>query len=83
MVHRDTELTAEQMALQMFQVQIRLVAMRALIFTFRVLGRVGGRLSCCRRGPTRVCRQNTAPSLLPNNVQRLRLLVRKHRRVRI
>jgi hypothetical protein len=83
MIHRGTELTAEQMALQMFQVQIRFVTMRALIFTFRVLGRVGGRLSCCRRGPAGVCRKNTAPSLLSDNVQRLRLLVREHRRVRI
>ena len=67
----------------MFQVKVGLVAVRTLVFAFCVLGRSGGRLACCGRRPARVCRQNSAASLLADNVHWLGLLVGKHRRVRV
>lgn len=69
------------MALQMFQVKIGLVAMRALVLSLCVLGSGGRRLAGGGRGPSGMRRQNSATTLLANNVQRLRFLVGKHRRV--
>jgi hypothetical protein len=71
------------MALQMLQVQICFVTMRALVFSLCVLGGICGGLACRGSGPTRMRRQYTAPSLLSNNMQRLRLLVCENRRMRV
>jgi hypothetical protein len=71
------------MALQVLQVQVRFVTMRALILAIRVLCRGGGRLSSGRSWSARVCRQDSATALLSDNVHGLRLLVREDRRMRV
>lgn len=68
-------LTAQQMALEMFQVQVRLVAMRTLILALGVLGRSRRRLASGGRGPARVRGQDSAAALLANDVDWLGLLV--------
>lgn len=80
---KDTILTSQKMALQMLQVQVRFVAMWAFVLAIRVLCRGGGRLACGRSWPARVCRQDSATTLLTDNVYGLRLLIRKDRRVRV
>jgi hypothetical protein len=72
---------SQQMALEMLQMQVRLVAVRTLILALGVLGSSSGRLACSWRGPTGVCRQYSATTLLADDVHRLRLLVGEHRRV--
>lgn len=74
---------SKKMAFEMFQVQVCFVAMGALVFSLGVLGSLGGRLACSRSWSARMRGQNTAPSLLSDDVDRLRLLVRKDRRVRV
>lgn len=76
-------LTSEEMALEMLQVQVRLVAMRTLILALSVLGRVGDGLSDSRAWAARVGRQHTATSLLSYDVNRLGLLVGEDGRVRV
>lgn len=49
-------LTSQKMALQMLQVQVRLVAVRALVLAIGVLGRLGGCLSSGGRWSARVRR---------------------------
>ena len=71
------------MALEMLQMQVRLVAVRTLILALGVLGSSSGRLACSWRGPTGVCRQYSTTTLLADDVHRLRLLVGEHRRMRV
>jgi hypothetical protein len=52
---RSLTRVSEQMALEMFQVQVGLVTMWALILALGVLGSVGGSLSCRGRGPAGMC----------------------------
>lgn len=79
----SNKLTAQKMALEMFQVEVGLVAVRTLVLALCVLGRSGGRLACRRRGPARMRRQNSAAPLLADDVHWLWLLIGKHRRVRV
>lgn len=72
-------LTSQQMALQMLQVEVRLVAVRTLILALCVLRGSRWRLACGRSRPPGVGRQNTTSTLLANHVQWLRFLVREHR----
>ena len=81
MIGWEIKLTSQQMALEMLQMQVRLVAVRTLILALGVLGSSSGRLACSWRGPTGVCRQYSATTLLADDVHRLRLLVGEHRRV--
>jgi hypothetical protein len=76
-------LTSQKMALQVLQVQVCLVAVRALILAIGVLGGLGRRLASGRSRSARMCGQDTATALLADDVHGLRLLVRKHRRVRV
>jgi hypothetical protein len=78
-----SRLTSQKMALEMLQVQIRLVAVRTLVFALGVLGRRGRRLACSGRGPSGMGRQDSAPTLLADDVDWLRLLVGEHGRVRV
>jgi hypothetical protein len=71
------------MALEMLQVQIRLVAVRAFILALGVLGSICGRFASCGSRAAGMRGQNTAPSLLSNDVQRFRLLVCKNWRMRV
>lgn len=79
----DSVLTSQKMALQMLEVQIRFVTMRALVFAIGILCCLGGRLSSGRGWPPRVSGQDAATALLADDVDRLRLLVREDRRVRV
>jgi hypothetical protein len=65
----------------MLQVQICLVAVRALVLAICVLGGCGGRLASSRGRSSRVGGQDTTATLLSDDVHRLRLLVGKDRRV--
>lgn len=76
-------LTSQKMALQVLQVQVCLVAVRALVLAIGVLGGLSRRLSSSRSRSARMCGQDTATALLADDVHGLRLLVGKHRRVRI
>lgn len=71
------------MALKMLQMQVGLVAVRTFVLALGVLGRVGGRLSSRGRWSAGMRGQDTASSLLSNNVQWLGLLVCKDRRMRV
>jgi hypothetical protein len=79
----DRVLTSQKVALQVLQMQVRFVAVRALILAICVLCRGGGRLSSSRSWSARVRGQDAATALLTDNVHRLRFLVRKHRGVRV
>ena len=59
----------------MLQVKIGLVAMRALVFAFGILGGVRDGLTNCRAWAARVGGEHTASTLLANNMHRLRVLV--------
>jgi hypothetical protein len=72
---------SQQMALEMLQVQVRLVAVRALVLALGVLSSSGGSLACSGRRPTGMRGQNSATTLLTDNVNRFWLLVGKHGRV--
>jgi thiamine monophosphate synthase len=76
-------LTSQKMALQVLQVQVCLVAVRALVLAVGVLGGLGRRLARSRSRSARMCGQDTATALLTDDVHGLRLLVCKHRRVRV
>jgi hypothetical protein len=65
----------------MLQVQICLVAVRALVLAICVLGGCGGRLASSRSRSSRVGGQDTTATLLSDDVHRLRLLVGEDRRV--
>jgi hypothetical protein len=67
----------------MLEVQICLVAVRALILAISILVGIGWRFSSSWSGPPRMSGQNATATLLADNVYWLRFLVRKHRRVRI
>jgi hypothetical protein len=56
------------MALEMLEMKIRLVAVGALVLALRIFSSIGGRLSRGRRWPTGVRRQNTAASLLSDDM---------------
>ena len=71
------------MALEVLEMEIGFVTVRAFILALRVLGRIRGRLASGRSGTTRMSGQHTAPSLLSHNMERLGLLVGEHRRMRI
>lgn len=71
------------MAFEMFQVQICLVAVRTFVLALCILSGIGGRFSCSGRRSAGMRGQDTASSLLSDNVQWLRLLVRKDRRMRV
>lgn len=59
----------------MLQVKIGLVAMRALVFTFGILGGVRDGFAHCRAWAARVGGEHAASTLLANNMHRLRVLV--------
>jgi hypothetical protein len=69
------------MALEMLQVQVRLVAVRTLVLALGVLGSSGGGLACSGRRPTGMRRQDSAATLLADDVDWLRFLVGEHGRV--
>ena len=50
----EAKLTAQQMTLEMLQVQVRLVAVRTLVLALGVLGGGGGSLACSGRRPAGV-----------------------------
>jgi hypothetical protein len=74
-------LTSQQMTLEMLEVQVRLVAVRALVLALGVLGSSGGSLACGGRGPSGMRGQDSATTLLTDDVNRFGLLVGKHGRV--
>jgi hypothetical protein len=76
-------LTSQQMALQVLQVQVRLVAVRAFVFALGILRRCRGCLARSGRGSAGMRRQNASPSLLADDVHRLGLVVVEDRRVRV
>lgn len=80
---RVVVLTSQKVALQVLEMQICLVAMGALVLAISILCGLSGRLASSRGGTTRVCRQDTATTLLADDVHWLRLLVGKNRRVRV
>ena len=77
------KLTSQKMALEVLQVQVRFVTMRTLILALGVLCCGSRRFACGGRGPTGMGRQNSAPTLLADDVDWLGLLVGEHRRVRV
>jgi hypothetical protein len=72
---------SQQMTLEMLEVQVRLVAVRALVLALGVLGSSGGSLACGGRGPSGMRGQDSATTLLTDDVNRFGLLVGKHGRV--
>lgn len=74
---------SQQMTLEMFQVKIGFVAMRAFVFALRILGSGGRRFAGSGRRPSRVGRKDATTALLTNNMDWLRLVVSEHRRMRI
>jgi len=71
------------MTLQMFQVQVGLVAVRTLVLALGVLVGVSDGLANSGRRASGVGGQHPAATLLAYDMQRLWLLVLEHRRVRI
>ena len=69
------KLTSQKMALQMLQVEVRLVAMRTLVFTFCVLGGVRDGFADCRAWAARVGGKHATATLLADNVHGFRVLV--------
>lgn len=72
---------SQQMALQMFKVEIGLVAVRALVLALCVFRGRRWRLACCWGGPARVGGQNPTPALLADHMQGLLFLVGEDRRM--
>ena len=77
------ELTSQQVALQMLQMQVCLVAVRALVFALGVFGRVRDGFANGGAGTARMGGQHTATTLLADDVHRLGVLVREDGRVRV
>ena len=77
----EAKLTAQQMTLEMLQVQVRLVAVRTLVFALGILGGSCGSLACSGCGPTGVRGQDSATTLLTDDVNGFGLLVGEYGRV--
>jgi hypothetical protein len=82
-VYRINRHTSQQVPLQMLQVQICLVAMRALELVVCVLSRIRRRFPNSRSRPAWMGWQHSASSLLSYHMYWLRLLVSQHLGMRV
>ena len=77
------ELTSEEMAFQMLQMQICFIAVRAFVLAVGILVRVGGWFPCSWSWPSRVSRQHATATLLAHDMYGLWFLVGEHGSMRI